>query len=307
MDANNGVIAIIGYNRPLYFSRLMASLITNKEMFTMPVRFCIDGGGKADGYKEIIKSYERKYNIQNWEVIEQKINMGVGLHLFRVREQLLRSEEFDYVIVIEDDVVCSPHFLHTTNQLLAWSTANYDNVPVVSAWSLNFLSVEEKKKNLRYVLATNDHWITYAMTKQGWNAIRDIVQEYCVRFLNSVKYKQRNSAEIKKWIAEKVSEITPHDFNSPFPGKVVVDVTKNFPTSQDGIIAAAFNSLGYVKVNTKVNRCLYIGEIGEHGTREIYKNKRYGEMTLGTYAEDQIIRDFIPMTTVWKNHKTEEM
>jgi hypothetical protein len=301
-----GAIAVIGYNRPHYFKQAFDSLMQNIEMTTMPVYFCIDGGGgKEKEYIELINKYESSlpYTVE-WQTITRLSNLGVAHHLFTVREKILIKDGFDYVIVVEDDVLCSPYLLTVTINLLKWTENNYKNVPVVSAWRWNFMSDELKKQHLNSVIATNDHWITYAMTKWGWNIIRPYVKEYLDRFVTAGKYKERNHVKIREWIRDlpyKNRTVFP-----PFPSTVELNLDSDvFPTSQDGAIAAAMYKENLVKVNTMVNRCLYIGEEGEHGTKEIFRKKRFNEMSLGIYKDDPTIREFVPFekNAVWKEHK----
>lgn len=270
----------------------------------MPVFFCIDGEGKTGAYIQVINEFDPNKKRKNWYVVPQEQNLGIGWHMLIVRDYILNTLNFDYVIVIEEDIVASPYMITVTKNLLAWTEKNYDNVAAVSAWMMNFQTVEEKRRYLNTVLATNDHWITYAMTAWAWNIIRPFVSEYVNRFLIPGQYKQRNDNAIRKWLREKFHEPV---YTGSFPGRVVLDVTKpNFPTSQDGVVATALYRKGLVKVNTKINRCIYFGEVGEHGTAEIYKNKRYGEMTLDIFHEDKEITEFTPLNAIWNDHEITE-
>lgn len=299
----NGCIVVVGYDRPGYFEKMLNFLILNEEVITTPVYFCIDGGGAQLEYHEIINRLQDKVKPNKWVTMLQAENLGIGNHLFTIREHLFFKLGYDYITVIEEDVYVSPYFIRLNNQLLEWCSANFDNVPVVSAWSLNFLSKEQKESNLQSVIATNDHWITYTMTKLGWEKIRDMVMEYRNTFLLGIKYKQRDDVAIKKWLQTK-RDIIPKKTPKAFPGYVKINFDNpRFATSQDGIMAAAMYLQGLVKVNTWVNRCLYFGEFGEHGTPENFKAKKFSEMTLGFYPEDKLINSFIPIPAVWEDHK----
>jgi hypothetical protein len=291
-------IAVIGYNRPHYFKQCLASLARCEETWELPVFFCLDGGpdSRQQDYIEIIKGYKtRNY----WEIMLAGENLGVGRHLYAVRNNLF--QDFDEVLVVEDDVVVSPSFVKVAVRLNKWCQANYSNVGAVSTWFMNKQAMEVKKQHLRDVEVSNMNWITYLMNRKCWRSIEPHIWEYIEKFLLGRKYRERDNQGIREWMRGKVQSADPPSAAVPFPtGPQTFNARgmfngPRFPTSQDGMVVGSMAIEGWVKVNTLVNRCRYIGEIGEHGNLGLFHNHGFPEVQLDEFEEDQTIKNFVPI------------
>lgn len=291
-------IAVIGYNRPEYFNWCMASLVKCPEVWDLPVYFFLDGGPLScqEDYVAIINKYATARNY--WEIIQTKYNLGIGQHLLYARDKLFFEEKHDSILVIEDDVVSAPSLVNISVKLNNWCQQRASNVGAVSVWSLNKMSRRDKAQRLKDVHISNVNWITYLMTKKCWAAIRPHVVEYVEQFLKGRPYKQRDAQGIREWARGKMNKASIPHAKQPFPR---VKSTFNphalfdgprFPTSQDGMVVLGMALENFVKVSTIVNRCLYIGKEGEHGTSDLFRNHGFEQVKLDIFPEDFNINEF---------------
>lgn len=110
-------VAIFGFNRPHHLQSCLRSLEVNKEATQTDVFIFIDGP-RSDfdiGLVEQTRAIAReKYGFRSVEVVEQEFNLGLGSSITGGISHVLK--ERDRIIVIEDDLEVSKHFLSYMNQ-----------------------------------------------------------------------------------------------------------------------------------------------------------------------------------------------
>jgi len=272
------IILVVGYNRPHYYKKCINAIKANSPK---RVIVSVDGGDKE------AQAEYRRLTPSNYEFIAHPENLGIAHHLFEMRD--LVFAQTDRMLMIEDDVVVAPNYVTFIEQLLDWSE-QYDDVGAVTGWKPCFLEKDEKRKKARLVGMHNTNWITYGMKRRCWFDIRDDMQEYLDRFIRKGHYRQRPNQAIRDWGTEKF--VTPEKIcDNPFPRHKGAFWAPGmfqravYPSSQDGVLVGSFHLRGWKKINTIVNRCVYIGEKGEHGTPQHFRNRKFGEMKLDVFKE----------------------
>lgn len=110
--AEDVAIAIFAYNRPQHLRKLLESLLGNPESVSIPVyafsdgpRDPIDAASVAE-VREIFEEFAQYFSIVR---TFSKENQGLGQSIISGVSAVL--SRFESVIVLEDDLVLSPHFL----------------------------------------------------------------------------------------------------------------------------------------------------------------------------------------------------
>jgi glycosyltransferase involved in cell wall biosynthesis len=102
----NPAIIIATYNRPNSLKRLLGSICNaNYDFYSnIPLVISIDGGD-TDEMFEIANRFEWKYGEK--QIIAHKENLGLRKHIISCGDL---SEEYDSIILLEDDLFVSPYF-----------------------------------------------------------------------------------------------------------------------------------------------------------------------------------------------------
>jgi len=275
------IILVVGYNRPHYYKQCIEAIQANNSRHQVMVS--VDGGDSK------AQEEYRKLTPQSYSFIAHPENLGIAHHLFEMRDLCFAQDR--RMLMIEDDVVISPNYIQFIENMLDWSD-QFDNVGAVTGWNHCLASKEDKFRDRNLVALKNSNWITYGMKRECWQDIRMTISEYLEKFIEKGNYRGRNPEAIRNWARERWANLEYPAMDGNFPRHFGffwppgLFRSQRFPTSQDGMMVGAFHESGYVKVNTIVNRCKYIGEVGEHGNRVGYANARFGEMTIETYDED---------------------
>ncbi|MEJ7683902.1 MAG: hypothetical protein WKG06_39795 [Segetibacter sp.] len=101
-------IVIVTYNRPASLQRLLSFL--SKAVFdcsdvNLVISIDYHSSSKHDEVVKIANDFDWKYGFK--KIIEHKSNLGLRAHVLSCGDL---SEEYDAVIVLEDDIVVSPFF-----------------------------------------------------------------------------------------------------------------------------------------------------------------------------------------------------
>lgn len=133
-----------------------------------------------------VRSY--LYTIEGFKkvkIIESKINKGLASSIIQGVSEIL--DNYDSVIVLEDDLITSPNFLDFMNQALEF----YQNNPKVisiSGYTMNLPSLEGYNKDYYFgIRASSWGWATW---KNQWEGIDWEVSDYS-KFSKDIKQKLR--------------------------------------------------------------------------------------------------------------------
>ena len=109
-------VALFVYNRPWHTRQTVAALLANPESAQTPLYIFSDAPKNAAASKVVaeVRSYIRKIDgFESVTIIEREVNFGLARSIIDGVTQL--CEEHGRVIVLEDDLEISPHFLAYMN------------------------------------------------------------------------------------------------------------------------------------------------------------------------------------------------
>lgn len=112
-------IALFAYNRPLHTRMCVESLLRNPEAAGSDLRVYCDGakGGQDAGGVAQVRQYLRSVSgFRTVEVIEAPQNRGLAASVIAGVTETLGI--YGRIIVVEDDLLVSPHFLSFMNEAL---------------------------------------------------------------------------------------------------------------------------------------------------------------------------------------------
>lgn len=267
-------VALIAFNRPHYFKKLIKSL----EQQTVEAEYHLFQDGAANKFSHALKSspdlLNRVTEIFNNSRLKKKaqhcheMNVGNAINQFEAVEFM--SKHYDRFLVVEDDVILSKHYIELVNTL----ADQYLKDDVFSV-SLNFKRMcpkREIEQNLNKVGYISLHWWAEMWSSKQWLKVRDYFLEY-YQLVKNCDYSKRPASKIK------------HLFHSN--GLMIPQ------TSQDAGKDYALHKAGMKRINTIVNRGFYIGEKGMHFSPHLYDKMGYKNQKPYEFESDARINAFI--------------
>ncbi|MFN3343564.1 MAG: methyltransferase domain-containing protein [Flavobacteriales bacterium] len=165
-------IVIFAYKRPDHLRRTLHTLSANPELGSSDLFFYCDGAKEGASHKEqlaidevrsVAKSFGGAKSVQ---VVARDKNLGLAANVLSGVDDVV--SKYGTVIVVEDDVELSPHFLSFMNRALDTYKTNQD-VGAVGSW--NYFASD--KVNASFFLRYPDS-IAWATWVDRWNGfIRD--------------------------------------------------------------------------------------------------------------------------------------
>lgn len=161
-------IALFVYNRPDHTRKTLESLIKNPG-FTDSLLYVFCDGAKSEKDKETVRSTRaliHSYELENAIVIENEYNKGLAKSVVDGINHVLRNH--DRIIVLEDDCVTSPDFLHFMNTCLSKYESN-EKIMSVSGYT------PPVKIPVNYPY---DTYFSYRPSSWGWGTWRRAWKHY---------------------------------------------------------------------------------------------------------------------------------
>jgi len=174
-------IAVFAYNRPDHFRRVTDALAQNPEATASRLFVYSDAPKNAAAAERVaqVRSHARSVKgFSSVEVIEQQLNQGVARSIINGVTDL--TARFGKVVVLEDDLLPSPHFLRYMNDSLQ-RYADEDRVISVHAYCY---PVAEKLPET-FFLRGADCW-GWATWSRGW----DLFEADGRRLLSALQQRQ---------------------------------------------------------------------------------------------------------------------
>lgn len=111
-------IVLFVYKRPEHTQRMLESLARNPEFGASPVYVFCDGAKRPEDEPTVAatRAIMKAFSHPQKTVVEQTVNRGLAASIISGVTRL--CEEHGRVIVLEDDLVVSPHFLEYMNAAL---------------------------------------------------------------------------------------------------------------------------------------------------------------------------------------------
>ena len=273
-------LLLIGFNRVDYFDETLTSLEANPEAHDCDLHVYLDGGPKAN--QEALHKRIDSSSFENITVVARDENWGIGRHLIDARRRLFDQQNYDRVLLFEDDMVLAPSYVATLLNIMDWSM-DYNDIGTVMAYNINHDAPEVQASQTNEVIATNRHFWGYGMAKSVWDDIKSVVYEFEQRYLTDVAYADRSHRSIRwrfiRSVAKKGRIERPG--NSLVPESILTAPFSTFPykcpTSQDAITALALWRHGYARLTTRVSRAKYVGQEGLSFSPEMCEKMGFGE------------------------------
>ena len=112
-------VAVFAYRRPEHLRRAVSSLAANPQAATTDLHVFCDGpkGRRDETDVQAVRALARGIKgFRSLTVVENKFNRGLAESIIAGVTQVVEAQ--GRVIVVEDDLVLSPHFLAFMNQAL---------------------------------------------------------------------------------------------------------------------------------------------------------------------------------------------
>ncbi|DAC44747.1 MAG TPA: glycosyltransferase, partial [Candidatus Poseidoniales archaeon] len=187
-------LLLIGFNRVDYFDETLTSLEANPEAHDCDLHVYLDGGPKAN--QEALRKRIDSSSFENITVVARDENWGIGRHLIDARRRLFDQQNYDRVLLFEDDMVLAPSYVATLLNMMDWSM-DYNDIGTVMAYNINHDAAEIQASQTNEVIATNRHFWGYGMAKSVWDDIKSVVYEFEQRYLTDVAYADRSHRSIR--------------------------------------------------------------------------------------------------------------
>lgn len=165
-------VALFVYNRVEHTQRTVAALQQNTIASETELIVFSDGAKNDSNIHnvEIVRAYIRTIaGFKQVRIVERNKNFGLAENIINGVTQVV--EEFGSVIVLEDDLVTSPHFLKYMNDAL---NCYHDDDQVVSIHG--YIYPVKKKMPETFFIKGADCW-GWATWKRGWNLFNRNGQE----------------------------------------------------------------------------------------------------------------------------------
>ena len=160
---NNAPIALFVYKRPEHTLKTLESLMSNAEFSDSSIFVFCDGPKNEDDIPEVKATREliHSFSLPNAKVVERQKNFGLADSIITGVTELCRA--YSKVIVLEDDLVVSPHFLDYMNNALNL----YENEERVMQISGYMFPVELKIETDAIFLPYTTSW-GWATWERAW-------------------------------------------------------------------------------------------------------------------------------------------
>lgn len=264
-------VAIISYNRPHYFRQLIESLEKQTTLEETDFHLFQDGA-KTPVDRSLINQCMTIFNsstLPNITITKRGKNVSIAINQFEAVEEM--TSKYDWIMVIEDDVILSPDYLRLIRILIE----QYGNRPEVFGVSLNFLRRCNSKaieKNLYRVRYSKEHWWAECFSSQKWKKVKPYFLEY-YKLVKDRPYDQRPRSAITKLFRQ-------HGLFIP-------------QTSQDAGKDYALHRAKLKRINTVVNRGMYIGLQGTHFNARLANKYEFEKQVPYIFASDKTADKFI--------------
>lgn len=270
-------ILIVSYNRPDYLSLLVNSLLDQHsgEYELGEIHLMQDGPSPKrvnDDKANIARNIEIFQGaFPEGHVHAAPVNIGINGNYTAIVDHM-KACEADAVIVFEDDLELSPHYLNVMTRLLRYAETS-TQVGMVSAKGLLGASAEMQELRHRALIPMSS---AMSVHRWGWGMTRDTMSEYVpifemyLDFVNRLGFPDNGDADSRA-------------LNFPNVHRFINQL--GFYQTTDGIeIDTIYDVAAYVL--GRVNLCTYanflkpIGETGMHYNDDLFRVSNLGNAVM---------------------------
>ena len=266
-------VGILSFNRPAYLRRLLASLEAQTNLRDVDVWLFQDGAvNRFSGIRYAIEAdiracvslFARSALANKWSIVRET-NAGIAINSFEALEEL--TGNYERVLLLEDDVVLSPHWLRLARLL-------YDDLaerPHVFSISPGFLREGDDEDAVVYRWP---HMWAECFLSARWREIRGHYLEDFYPHVAECDYVHRDLNAIRAAFARRGEATNP-------------------VLSQDSGRELAMRRAGMVRAKTAVNRAIGIGRRGLHFTPGLFRQLGFDQPGPFIHAGDATREGFV--------------
>jgi len=277
-------VAIPSYRRPEFLKRCIAAVAAMPEVQAGVPVFLLADGGLESQRERCMAAFLAEY-VPDRTVIcrtdrhRQPRNMILG-------KQELFSRGFEWVAIIEEDVVVHQHWLALMLSLHRWADENFDNCGMVGS------SIVDDANDPAWVSDAGQSICNHLISKRAWTRIWPMLCDYLDRVPESEERDDPRVIQVQRWFNEQAARIPaggprsiPHHWRSEPKDFYLAE---SVPASQDAAHDLALRVNGMARLVCDANRAVHIGSYGEHTTQ----NEKY-DQTLKGWPEDADRTSFV--------------
>lgn len=266
---NDFAICVFSFCRPHYLSQCIQSLGSQYQPGPFDFHVFQDGHINKFSKREAASQLEinkciaiaskAPFLIKQLHV--RDYNYGIGIQQYEAYDWI--AKHYRWALWLEDDVICSPYFVRISRLLIPFLEKDPGAFSATPSFRLYSCTSEQIKNELKHVEIGGSVWFGYLADMSKWPQLKTKFDEY-YGFVRDVDYRARPQQEILEWFKA-----------CGWSGK---------GTSQDGGKEASLQFLKMRRYRLRVNRGMYVGEIGEHSKAELFN--RQGWRSFAAYIHE---------------------
>jgi hypothetical protein len=285
MDDFKKAIAVIAYNKYEYFKAVLNSILSQKvrgqPLFDYYDLYIFQDG-LQDRHAQTAADHAAVKNLAVQSVGEERVfqqskNLGIAKHFYFVESFLFEAKGYEFALFCEHDMILGEKYLHQIT-VMAEKFRHDQRIAMISAHSQNYRQSIEEQRTRRHEYSPMGHNWGFGMFRSRWLKWRPVYQDY-LDLVKDTPYYQRNHAVIQEWQKQ-----------CGF---------KAGATSQDYAKSCVIAALKMLRISTYPNFGFYIGEEGEHFTKDSYEKFGFRQTQVFGEAIDDL-REFDDAT--YKRH-----
>lgn len=269
-------VGIISFDRPHYLRQLVRSLEANGDLKGVDFHLFQDGAvnrwsgrlcGSGPGIMAAVSLFKAS-GLRRKTVHVHLDNVGIALNQHRALEYLVMR--YPWVVLLENDVVLSPHYLRLARVLFEQLEAESN----VCSFCLGFKKLCPRHRvadNLDKMIRVCGHWWGEGLWSNKWARARPFFDEY-YHLVADCDYQAR-----------------PHE---AITGLFRAHGWPSINTTQDAAKDMAIYSAGMERVRLVVNRGISIGRHGTHSTPALYRGLGFDDQEPYVFESDAVLDRF---------------
>ena len=259
---NEKCIIIFAYNRPYYLYKVLNALVHCQNIEEWHIIYLQDGPTHADT-KKIAEFVLPKIKCKSLEKIYYVLNKGIAIIQYIGLCYAFMIKKYKYIVHLEDDLVISPTYLKSIENLLDF-TENDNNIAYVSC---SYKNIGNDHRLIIDLIGSIHSW-GIGISRKKFLEIEPLYSKATELLYLGYNYKNLH------FIKEKIYNIR----------KNILQLDQSNIYTQDGTLNLCWKKHGFKNViYSALRHSLPIGEIGSHFNKKIFK-----EMSLDSTTIDYI-------------------
>jgi hypothetical protein len=257
-------IIILAFNRPAYLEPVLRSLLAQTALGNRDVFLFQDNavnpysGNRYADDGTIAKSIETfRRLIPQGTVIPAPHNLGICENYRRAEEFIFSERKSEAAYFFEDDMVLSPHYLATMDQMCAFALRS-DAIGHFACYGKQPASPHRQRAQSAAVTRLEYHW-GFGLTRRHWTELRQWLDPY-YEWMRRCDYHQRPREAIRAYF-----------FERGYPLKW---------STQDHVKKVGTYALGRISLNTVACFGSNIGAFGVHTDPRLHQRRGHDRTAL---------------------------